>query len=60
MLKNELRPDWQDSSLALKISYGPSRNPISQGIINEEKIVGNERKRETLSGTIYMIEINLF
>jgi hypothetical protein len=48
MLKNEPRHDWQDASLALKISYGPSKSS-SQGAIVEEKVTV-ERKRDLPPG----------
>lgn len=43
MLKNEPRHDWQDASLALKITYGPSKNTTAQEKI-EEKVAAVERK----------------
>jgi hypothetical protein len=49
MLKNEPRHDWQDASLALKISYGPSKSSAPGGIIEEKVTV--ERRRDFPPGT---------
>lgn len=43
MLKNEPRHDWQDASLALKITYGPSKNSTAHEKV-EEKVTVSERK----------------